>query len=113
MADAIVKWHDMLATLTMDKAGRFVLPKAVRDALRLRPGDEVQMETSEDHVVLRPRRGAKGLHKKQGIWVFSSGAGAPISAETTDGILQEIRRERELALLGNLDPKKPRRKVRR
>jgi AbrB family looped-hinge helix DNA binding protein len=100
----------MLAMLMMDKAGRFVLPKPVRDEMHLLPGDELEMESSEDKVVLRPRRGTKGLHKKEGIWVFSSRAGVPISAETTDGILQEIRRERELSLLGNLAPKNSRRK---
>jgi AbrB family looped-hinge helix DNA binding protein len=97
-------------TLTIDKAGRLVLPKAIRDEMQLRPGDALEVENSEDRIVLRPRRGAKGLHKKQGIWVFSSGTGLPISADTTDGILQEVRRERELGLLGNLAPKKSRRK---
>jgi AbrB family looped-hinge helix DNA binding protein len=102
-----------MSTLTMDKAGRFVLPKAVRDAHQLQPGDALEIESLQDRIVLRPRRGNKGLHKKQGIWVFSSGTGEPVSAETTDGILQEIRRERELSLLGNLAPKKSRLKGRR
>lgn len=99
--------------LTIDKAGRLVLPKSIRDEMQLRPGDALEVENSEDRIVLRPRRGAKGLHKKQGVWVFSSGTDLPISAETTDGILQEIRRERELSLLGNLAPKNSRRKRRR
>jgi AbrB family looped-hinge helix DNA binding protein len=103
----------MPVTLTLDKAGRIVLPKPVRDEMQLRPGDALEVENSEDRIVLRPRRGTKGLYKKQGIWVFSSGTGAPISAETTDGILQEIRRERELSLLGDLAPKHSRRRGRR
>jgi AbrB family looped-hinge helix DNA binding protein len=102
-----------MVTLTIDKAGRLVLPKAIRDEMQLRPGDALEMENSEDRIVLRPRRGTKGLHKKQGIWVFSTGAGAPISAEITDGILDEIRREREMSLLGNLAPKDSQRKGRR
>jgi AbrB family looped-hinge helix DNA binding protein len=103
----------MTTTLTLDKAGRVVLPKPVRDEMQLRPGDALELENSEDRIVLRPRRGNKGLHREQGIWVFSSGTDMPISAETTDGILQEIRRERELSLLGNLAPKSFRRKGRR
>jgi AbrB family looped-hinge helix DNA binding protein len=99
--------------LTIDKAGRLVLPKAIRDEMQLRPGDTLEMENSEDRIVLRPRRGTTGLHKKQGIWVFSSGAGVPISAEATDGILERIRRERELSFLGNLAPKNSKRKGRR
>jgi AbrB family looped-hinge helix DNA binding protein len=102
-----------MSTLTIDKAGRFVLPKTVRDAHQLQPGDALEIENLQDRIVLRPRRGAKGLHKKQGIWVFSSGTGEPVSAEATDGILQEIRRERELSLMGRLPRKKSQPKGRR
>ncbi len=44
----------MNATLTIDKAGRVVLPKPVRDALQISPGDSLELESSEDHIVLRP-----------------------------------------------------------
>ena len=82
----------MTTTLTLDKAGRVVLPKLVRDELQLRAGDSLELERSEDRIVLRPRRGGAGLHKKQGIWVFSTGE--PISAEATDETLRQMRRER-------------------
>jgi AbrB family looped-hinge helix DNA binding protein len=95
-------------TLTLDKAGRVVLPKPVRDEMQLRAGDSLELESSEDRIVLRPRRGGTGLHKKQGIWVFSTGE--PISAEATDETLREMRRERELSFLGNRAAPSPRRK---
>lgn len=98
----------MTTTLTLDKAGRVVLPKPVRDELQLRAGDSLELESSEDRIVLRPRRGGVGLHKKQGIWVFSTGD--PISAEATDETLRQIRRERELSILGKLPARSPRRK---
>jgi AbrB family looped-hinge helix DNA binding protein len=101
----------MTTTLTLDKAGRVVLPKPVRDEMQLRAGDSLELESSEDCIVLRPRRGGTGLHKKQGIWVFSTGE--PISAEDTDKILRDIRNERELRFLGNLAPRGARRKKRR
>jgi AbrB family looped-hinge helix DNA binding protein len=101
----------MNTTLTMDKAGRVVLPKPVRDEMQLRPGDSLELESSEDRIVLRPRRGGEGLHKKQGIWVFSTGE--PISAEATDGVLRQIRRERELSFLDNPSASVARRKKRR
>jgi AbrB family looped-hinge helix DNA binding protein len=97
-------------TLTVDKAGRVVLPKPVRDQMQLRAGDSLEIESSEDRIVLRPRRGGAGLHKKQGIWVFSTGE--PISAKATDDVLRQIRRERELSILGNL-PVRARRKKKR
>jgi AbrB family looped-hinge helix DNA binding protein len=101
----------MTTTLTLDKAGRVVLPKPVRDEMQLRAGDSLELESFEDRIVLRPRRGGVGLHKKQGIWVFSTEE--PISAEATDKVMREIRNERELRFLGNLAPKATRRKKRR
>jgi AbrB family looped-hinge helix DNA binding protein len=101
----------MNATLTVDKAGRVVLPKPVRDELQLRAGDSLNLETSGDQIVLRPARGNAGMRQKDGIWVFSTGE--PISAEATDEVLRQIRRERELSFLGNLSARTPLRKKRR
>src|ERR1700730_409481 len=103
----------MTTTLTLDKAGRVVLPKPVRDEMQLRAGDSLELESSEDRIVLRPRRGGVGLHQKQGIWVF--GFGEPIPAGATDEILRQIRRERELSFMGiplkrNPATRRPRRK---
>jgi AbrB family looped-hinge helix DNA binding protein len=95
-------------TLTLDKAGRVVLPKPVRDEMQLRAGDSLELESSEDRIVLRPRRGGTGLHKKQGIWVFSTEE--PISAEATDETLRQMRRERDLSFLGKQPAHRPRRK---
>jgi AbrB family looped-hinge helix DNA binding protein len=98
----------MTTTLTVDKAGRVVLPKPVRDELQLRAGDSLELESSGDSIVLRPRRGGTGLHKKQGIWVFSTGD--PISAEATDQALQQMRRERELSFMSKRPARATRRK---
>jgi AbrB family looped-hinge helix DNA binding protein len=98
----------MNTTLTVDKAGRVVLPKPVRDEMQLRAGDSLELESSEDRIVLRPRRGGIGLHQKQGIWVF--GVGEPIPAGATDETLRRIRRERELSFIGNVSASRPGRK---
>jgi AbrB family looped-hinge helix DNA binding protein len=97
----------MATTLTLDKAGRIVLPKSVRDKMRLRAGDSLELEGFQDHIVLRPRRRAR-LHRKQGIWVFSTGE--PISAEATDKVLRDMREERELRFMGNLSRSSRRKK---
>ena len=44
----------MTTTLTIDKAGRIVLPKPVRDELQLSPGDSLEVDSSEERVILRP-----------------------------------------------------------
>lgn len=82
----------MNTTLTVDKAGRVVLPKPVRDELQLSAGDSLELESSEDRIVLRPVRGTAGLRKKQGIWVFRTGE--PISAESVNKTIRQIREER-------------------
>ena len=88
----------MHTTLTVDKAGRVVLPKPVRDQLQLSAGDSLELETSEDQIVLRPVRGSSRLRKKQGIWVLD--VDEPLSAETVNRTLQNIRRQREQSWLG-------------
>jgi AbrB family looped-hinge helix DNA binding protein len=88
----------MTTTLTIDKAGRVVLPKPVRDALQISPGDSLELESSEDRIVLRPARGAARVYKKQGAWVLHGGA--PLSPNVVDDTLRRVRRERERAILG-------------
>jgi AbrB family looped-hinge helix DNA binding protein len=88
----------MNATLTVDKAGRVVLPKPVRDELQLSAGDSLELEISEEQIVLRPVRGRVGMRKKHGIWVLDFDE--PISAAATNKVLRDVRRERERSALG-------------
>lgn len=88
----------MNTTLTVDRAGRVVLPKPVRDELQLSAGDSLELETAEDQIVLRPVRNRVGMRKKQGIWVLDFDE--PISAADTNRVLRDIRRERERSALG-------------
>jgi len=90
----------MVTRLTLDKAGRVVLPKPVRDELRLAPGDSLELESSEEQVILRPVRGTTGLRKKHGIWVFR--AGKPLPANVVDETVRQIREERGRHNLGKL-----------
>jgi AbrB family looped-hinge helix DNA binding protein len=88
----------MTRRLTLDKAGRIVLPKPLRDELRLEPGDTLEIESSSDEITLRPTRGQAQLRKKHGVWVYRSGE--PLSQETVDRTVQEVRQERENHILG-------------
>ena len=88
----------MNARLTIDKAGRVVIPKPVREQLQLEPGDTLEMENAGEHITLRPVRGTGPLAKEHGVWVFRTGN--PLPASTTDELLQRIREERDLANLG-------------
>jgi AbrB family looped-hinge helix DNA binding protein len=88
----------MVTTLTIDKAGRIVLPKPVRDELQLNPGDSLEVESSEECIILRPARAHGRIYKKQGVWVMHGGA--PLSQDVVDKTIRQIRREREQSFLG-------------
>ncbi len=88
----------MAKILTLDKAGRIVLPKAVREELQLAPGDSLQLEISGEQVTLRPLRGNAQLRKERGVWVFY--AGEPISEAIVEETRQRVYREREEQFLG-------------
>jgi AbrB family looped-hinge helix DNA binding protein len=87
----------MNARLVIDRAGRIVIPKPLRDELFLEPGDALEMESVGEEITLRPVRGTGPLVKEHGVWVFH--AGQPLPASATDEMLQKIREERDLANL--------------
>jgi AbrB family looped-hinge helix DNA binding protein len=94
------KMVSMNAKLRVDKAGRIVLPKPVREKLQLAPGDELVLESLDDRITLRPLRGTAQLRKKRGVWVFR--CGEPLSASTVDQTLEQVRRERDDRNLGQI-----------
>jgi len=79
--------------LTLDKAGRVVLPKPLRDELELAAGDTLELESRGEQIVLRPLRGSAPLQKERGVWVYRTGR--PLTAATTDQTLRQIREERD------------------
>jgi AbrB family looped-hinge helix DNA binding protein len=78
----------MATKLTLDKAGRVVLPKPLRDRLQLAPGDTLQLEAEGENITLRPVRKNVMLKKELGVWVYQ---GEP----TDDSIPDLIERDRE------------------
>ena len=83
----------MTTKLTLDKAGRVVLPKPLRDELELVAGDTLELENRGEQIVLRPVRGSAPLQKERGVWVYRTGR--PLTAATTDQTLRQIREERD------------------
>jgi AbrB family looped-hinge helix DNA binding protein len=85
----------MTTKLTLDKAGRVVLPKPLRDELELAAGDTLELESRGEQITLRPVRGSAPLRKERGVWVYRTGK--PLTAATTNQTLREIREERDHA----------------
>lgn len=83
----------MSARLIIDKAGRVVIPKPLREELQIEAGDSFEMESIGEQITLRPVRGASPLSKEKGVWVFHSGQS--LSAASTDEMLTKIREDRD------------------
>ena len=83
----------MNSKVTIDRAGRVVLPKNLRDELHLSPGDTLDVTVQGEAVTLRPRRSTSPLHKKQGVWVFSTGT--PMASDETAEALRDLREQRD------------------
>jgi AbrB family looped-hinge helix DNA binding protein len=81
----------MSTKLTLDKAGRVVLPKSLRDQMQLGPGDTLQVESEGERITLRPVRPRATLKKECGIWVYQGD-----STETSIPDLIDREREKHL-----------------
>jgi len=89
----------MNATVSLDKAGRIVLPKALRDELHLAPGDSLDLSVEGEQVTLRPRRTSSPLQKEQGVWVLRMGG--LLTAADTRSALRNLREQRCLRKAGD------------
>jgi hypothetical protein len=65
---------------------------------RSAPGDSLELERSEDHIILRPAKGRARMCKKQGVWVLHGEA--PLPASAVEDTIRKVRREHEWAILG-------------
>jgi AbrB family looped-hinge helix DNA binding protein len=78
----------MRGKVSLDTAGRVVLPKALREKMRLSPGDDLLIESEGERITLRPVRPQATLQKEYGVWVYQ---GEP----SEESIPDLIERERE------------------
>jgi AbrB family looped-hinge helix DNA binding protein len=76
----------MTTKITIDKAGRVVLPKPLRDRLQLAPGDTFHLESEGERITLRPVRQNVMLKKELGVWVYQ---GEPTDASIPDLVDRE------------------------
>jgi AbrB family looped-hinge helix DNA binding protein len=91
----------MNTTVTIDKAGRVVIPKGIRDELRLEAGDTLALESAGERVILRPLHNGTALQKERGVWVFRGGK--PLSLDQANQIVRETRESRDRRNSGERD----------
>jgi len=72
---------------SVDRFGRVVIPKKIRDRLSLKPGGTLNVDAVGDHIVLRPVGQAPALQTKQGVLVFTGKA--------TDDLSRAVEAQRE------------------
>jgi len=58
-------------TLKIDKAGRVILPKPIRDRLGLRAGSDLEIQEIQEGVLLRPAGRRPSLVRKGRFWVHT------------------------------------------
>ena len=58
-------------TLKIDKAGRVILPKPVRDRLGLHAGSDLEIQETPDGIVLRPADRRPSIVRKGSFWVHT------------------------------------------
>ena len=60
---------------TIDRFGRIVLPKKLRDDFNLEPGSQIHIEESGQEIILKRIHGEPNLRLKDGVLVYS---GVPV-----------------------------------
>ncbi len=78
--------------VTIDQAGRIVVPKSVRDRLGLRKDSALELEELADGLVLKPAARAPGLKKDEHGWLVFCGESE--SGINWDTIVDDMREER-------------------
>jgi AbrB family looped-hinge helix DNA binding protein len=87
----------MNATAEIDKAGRLVVPKKMRDALHLVPGTRLSLRQEGTSIVVQPEAVSGGLRWKNGVPVFEFGR--PLPPDHSDWV-EKARDERASELMG-------------
>jgi AbrB family looped-hinge helix DNA binding protein len=77
--------------LRIDKSGRIVVPKPLRERLGLKPGTELEVFDQPGGVLLRTVKEQPALVKVDGLWVDR---GVPQPGANWDRIINEVHEQR-------------------
>ncbi|MGC8623919.1 MAG: AbrB/MazE/SpoVT family DNA-binding domain-containing protein [Phycisphaerae bacterium] len=95
-----ILYHNTIMNMriTIDKAGRMILPKSVRHVLGLEAGDTLELNVQGENISLHPVRNTSPLRKKKGVWVYRTGR--PLNAAAIRAARDSVRQDREERVLG-------------
>ena len=79
--------------ITMDRAGRIVVPKALRDQLAVEPGQPLRAEVRDGRLEIEPQEVAAELVERDGILVITPTEPVPsLTREAVRDLLDDLRR---------------------
>ena len=81
-------------TTKVDRFGRIVVPKEIRDRHGLAAGSEVEIEDAAEMIILRRHEDLPGLVEKQGILVFRGRSTGDLDAAMRSQRQERLRRSR-------------------
>ncbi len=80
---------------TLDKFGRIVIPKKIREDFDLKPGSPIRIEEGEKEILLTPVESEPTLIEKDGVLVFTG-----VPTEDIESQIDLIRKQRSQLLRG-------------
>ena len=89
----------MFTIVEIDKAGRIVVPKKLRDALHLTPGTRLKVERNGDTLTLEADVPESRLEMVDGLWVMTGGP--RLTVEDVNAMIDE-QRERRMNFVAGL-----------
>lgn len=92
-------------TIQIDKAGRLVLPKPVREQFNLVPGDKLRLSVEGNSIKLEPTDPAGKLVHKGSVLVFTGEFAVPITTAKVEELIQQEREGQFDAAAGKLHKK--------
>lgn len=86
-------WHFCAMITTIDAAGRIVVPKALRQALGLRPGQSLEIRAGDGRLEIEVAATPLKLRKRgKGVVAFPAVPLPKLTAEQVRDTLERIRR---------------------
>jgi AbrB family looped-hinge helix DNA binding protein len=82
----------MSTIVEIDKAGRIVVPKKLRDELHLTPGTRLKVERSGDRLMLEQDLPEPRIEMIDGLWVMTGGP--RLTVEDVNAVIDEQREQR-------------------
>ena len=92
-------------TIQIDKAGRVVLPKPLREQFNLLPGDKLRLSVEGNGFRLEPADAGGEMVRKGSVLVFTGGFAEAITTAKVNQLIEQDREGRIAAETGKLRKK--------